>query len=65
MKNFIQVLYGGKPLAININHIETIRANDKGQVIIVTTTGQFTLNEDFESVCEKIRIAQSWSFYLR
>ena len=65
MKNFIQVLYGGKPLMININHIETIRANDSGQVILITTTGQFTLSENFESVCEKIRIAQSWSFYLR
>ena len=63
MKDFIQVLYGGKPLMININHIETIRANDKGQVIIITTTGQFTLDENFESVCEKIRIAQTWSAF--
>lgn len=61
MKNFIQVLYGGKPLMVNINHIETIRVNDNGQVILITTTGQFTLNEDFESVCEKIRIAQTWN----
>lgn len=58
MKDFIRVLYGGKPLAINVNHIETIRTNDNGQVIIITTTGQFTLNESFESVCEKIRITQ-------
>lgn len=63
MKNFIQVLYGGKPLMVNINHIETIRVNDNGQVILITTTSQFTLSEDFESVCEKIRIAQTWNAF--
>lgn len=63
MKNFIQVLYGGKPLMVNINHIETIRVNDNGQVILITTTSQFTLDENFESVCEKIRIAQTWNAF--
>lgn len=62
MKDFIRVLYSGKPLLINVNLIETIRVNDGGQTIILTTNaGPFTLDEDFESVCQKIRLAQEYT----